>query len=284
MDQKLKIVILVLVILLGISLSIVFSIQNSKLALLREYNDTKQRLTQENEKLTNKLNTILAENRGLKDRLEAIQADLQRITAERDQNQESYVLASKEKMELVEKLKSYPRLQEDIESFQSGNKALKEKISSLEENELALKAELDKLRQNNQGLKQKLKEARYASQERIPVVSGIKRGEQEANLAQEPELRSVDLPPIVVSSQPSFDDINLPSLLEGEVLDVNTEYNFVVINLGREAGISEGMFFQVFRDDELLGKVEVIQLREEISACDIIEVDMPFKTGDIVRY
>jgi hypothetical protein len=49
-------------------------------------------------------------------------------------------------------------------------------------------------------------------------------------------------------------------------------------------GVQEGMVFDVFRSNKFLGKVEVIQLRERIAACDIIQADVLFKTGDIVRY
>ncbi len=267
MEGKLKIIVVVLVILLAVSFSIVFGIQNSKLKLLREYNYAKEKLTQENEKLTNKLNSMLAQNRDLQARLAAIQRDLERLTTERNQAQDRYELVNKEKQELLKKSNSYMQLQNDIESLKNENKMLEEQTSTLGKDKLALEADLNELRQENESLKQKIDEAKQILKEKALT-----------------EGRSIDLPPIVVSSQAVSPDKGMPPLLQGEIINVNGEYNFVVINLGQDRGLTKGMVFEVFREDKFLGKVEVVQTRSEIAACNIIQANIPFKTGDIVRY
>ncbi len=280
-EGKLKIIILVLVVLLATSLFLIFSIQSSKSALLREYNYTRQKLTQANKELTNKLSSILAENSSLQDRLRVIQEDLERASAERSQVQTRFELINKERAELLEKLKLYAQLQKDLELFKNENRALKEQIDVLEKNKFKLKSDLNGLRRDNEILKQKIEEAQRSLEEKT-LMAGYGK-EQEVDLTQESELWSVDLPPIVISPQ-LLADIDLPSSLEGGIINVNREYNFVVIDLGQGMGVREGMVFEVFRKGKFLGKVEVIQLREKIAACDIIQANIPFRVGDIVRY
>ena len=280
MEGKLKFIILVLVILLAISLFVVFNIQNSKLALFREYNESKERLTQENEKFAKELKRTLTDNQSLQERIGVMQRDLERISSERDQLERSFRLVSKERMALLERIKSYGQLGKDLESFKKENKILKEKVNALGEDKLKLETDLDEFRQDNESLKQELKQAKLSLKEKaLPRYVG----KQEVDLREEYGVRSVDLPPIIVSSEASL-GITPFSSLEGKILNVNREYNFVVINLGQHMGVKQGMVFEVFREYELLGKIEVVQVREEITACDIIQVDTPFETGDIVRY
>jgi murein DD-endopeptidase MepM/ murein hydrolase activator NlpD len=281
MQKRIKIIILVLVILLAVSLFIIFSIQSSRLALSREYASTEQRLTQMNDELGNQLNSALADNRGLQNRLEVIQGDLERISCERDEAQRRYELVSKERQGLLERLASYAQLQSDLESFKDENKLLRKKITIIKKQNLSLESDLNKLKKDNQDLRQRAEEARH-----IPEA-GPSRPEyakaEESKITQKYNVCSVDLPPIVVSPWGSS-AVGLPLSLEGRILNVNTEYNFVVIDLGQGAGVKEGMVFSVLRKDKLLGKIEVIQLRGEIAACDIIRADSPFKIADIVRY
>jgi len=88
----------------------------------------------------------------------------------------------------------------------------------------------------------------------------------------------VELPPIVVSSQPqktarltspSLEKISDRSGLRGRIVTVNKEHNFVVIDLGSQDGINIGNVFNVYRGEILLGAVEVIQMRDRIAAADI---------------
>jgi len=173
-------------------------------------------------------------------------------------------LVNKEREELLERLKVYAQLQKDLETSKDENKTLKSQVNSLERYKLNLETELNKLRRENEDLKQKFVEA-------------------ESKTTSVSEVGSIDLPPIVISPQVSS-DIGLSSSLKGKILSVNSEYNFVVVDLGRSNGLKEGMVFEVLREGRLLGKVEVIQAREKIAACDIIQADSPFKAGDFIRY
>jgi myosin heavy subunit len=284
MVDKLKIIVIGLALLLAISLFLVFGIQASKSRLLRDYNSTRQKLTQENKALTDKLETVLAEKRSLEDRLSVIQEDLERMSSEKDQLQQRLELVNKERQELLDKAKLFVQVEQDGGSLKNENQALREQIASLEKEKRTLEDNLKAVEQDKESFKQKITEAKQIlKKESAPPPPSEYEMEQELSVTQEAGVWSVDLPPIVVSPQVTSGAKSSFSLT-GEILNVNTEYAFVVINLGEQMGVRQGMTFDVFRGDRYLGKVGVIQLRQRIAACDIIQADMLFKTGDIVRY
>ena len=92
---------------------------------------------------------------------------------------------------------------------------------------------------------------------------------------------SVELPPIVVRPQ-SGNSQSESVPVDGKVLAVNKESNFVIVDLGEGAGIKVGNRFRVSRDGQYVGDVEVIQIRKNISACDIKKEIVPIQIGDSV--
>jgi len=284
---KLKVIILVLVVLLAISFFIIFGIQNSRLKLVREYRETKQTLTQRNEELSRRLERALAENQTHQDRLGILQEDLERISSERDHLQQKFELVNKEREELLQRVGSYGQLQENLDSFQDTNQKLQEQIATLEQAKLTLEARLNEATQDKENFEQRIAQAKQILKKE-PAMAGyvyVQAQAQERPLTQQGSEWSVDLPPIVVSPPPQVDTgVKASFSLTGKILNVNTKYAFVVIDLGQQMGVRNGMVFDVFRRNTLLGRVEVIQLREKIAACNIVQADMLFKTGDTVRY
>lgn len=59
----------------------------------------------------------------------------------------------------------------------------------------------------------------------------------------------------------------------GEVLTINREFAFLVISLGKKDGITEGMVFDIKRDNRDLGRLRVETVRENISAAALIDKD-----------
>lgn len=59
---------------------------------------------------------------------------------------------------------------------------------------------------------------------------------------------------------------------EGKILVVNQAENFVVLNLGKKDGIEKGMIFEVFRNEGKIGKVKVMEVREDLCAANIEKV------------
>ncbi|MDD2679547.1 MAG: hypothetical protein PHO03_01920 [Candidatus Omnitrophica bacterium] len=72
--------------------------------------------------------------------------------------------------------------------------------------------------------------------------------------------------------------------LEGKVLVLNKEYNFVVINLGAKDGVAAGELFSVYRGDNYLGDVKVEKVQDVMSAAGFVAGDVKnkVKEGDRV--
>jgi len=81
------------------------------------------------------------------------------------------------------------------------------------------------------------------------------------------ESASVELPPIVI--KPSASGLKG---LQGEIIAVNQEEKFVVIDMGESSGLRPGVLLKIMRGDKEVGTAEVIETRKEISAADIKEV------------
>ncbi|MDD5506049.1 MAG: hypothetical protein PHR73_04785, partial [Candidatus Omnitrophica bacterium] len=72
--------------------------------------------------------------------------------------------------------------------------------------------------------------------------------------------------------------------LEGKVLVLNKEYNFVVINLGAKDGLAAGELFSVYRGNTYLGDVKVEKVQDVMSAAGFVADDVKnkVKEGDKV--
>ena len=98
----------------------------------------------------------------------------------------------------------------------------------------------------------------------------------------------VELPPIVVqSAATSFQavaDVFAADETRGEIIAVNKEENFVVIDIGDDSGLKVGSILDVMRGESKLATIEIIETREEIAAADIKELKQNFslREGDIV--
>ena len=75
------------------------------------------------------------------------------------------------------------------------------------------------------------------------------------------------------------------SASDGQVVVVNREYDFIVMNIGRNHGLSIGQEFQVVRNDEVMGRVKVEKVYDELSAAAILQETQPdnIHEGDLVR-
>jgi myosin heavy subunit len=73
-----------------------------------------------------------------------------------------------------------------------------------------------------------------------------------------------------------------PVFASGEVLTVNKEFAFLVINLGKSHGIEEGMVLSIRRDNKNLAQVHVETVREHICAAALVDKEnlLQIRAGD----
>ena len=94
----------------------------------------------------------------------------------------------------------------------------------------------------------------------------------------------VELSPIIVNSNaPHFAQEKAPTGFSGRVVSVNIPNNFIVVDLGSTAGVAVGDKLSVYRGNENIAQVEVIQVRQEISAADIKQQWQRVNVGDTIK-
>lgn len=96
---------------------------------------------------------------------------------------------------------------------------------------------------------------------------------------------TVELEKVVVTDAGTA---NAPSAFggpQGQVVVVNREYDFVVMNLGKNQGLTLGQEFQVMRDNQVLARVKVEKIYDELSAAAILSPSdkAAIREGDVVR-
>ncbi len=94
----------------------------------------------------------------------------------------------------------------------------------------------------------------------------------------------VELPPIVVSS--NGEPMNFKTGMagfNGRVISINEVNNFVIVDIGENKGITLGDSLSVYRDSKYIARLEVIQVRKDISAADLKDQWSKVRIGDIIR-
>lgn len=224
---------------------------------------------------------LKAENRDLS-------VKLSRFEEERDVLEEkvrdSGVVAEILSKDLLREKAKAEKDKADFEKAKIDNRFLKTRIAELEKNTVSF----DKLLAEKDDLKLKIasleKDLEYKNQEISGMETALNSRERKAEEYRAEAYHSpqeVNLPPIVLERArhgedkvptSSFDWMNKDSNLKGRIVTVNREHGFVVIDLGKQRNVEIGTMFDVYRGSTLIGRLETIQCRQRISACDIIDM------------
>ena len=105
---------------------------------------------------------------------------------------------------------------------------------------------------------------------------------------------TVELDKVVVTNSPEASStVSLPSSMgyaptaapQGQIIVVNREYDFIVMNLGKSQGLEIGQEFAVVRGQQVLGRVKIEKIYDELSAAAIMPESNKdaIREGDLVR-
>jgi len=175
---------------------------------------------------------------------------------------------------------------EESENIRAENRFLRNKVAAIEETTSdinALVAEKKDMERVIAGLKRDLDYKDREIRKMEVALSEQSRKNVEARAEAYHTPQEVDLPPIVLERSSytadtaiditdSPDWLNRPSGLRGNVVTINREHNFVVIDLGKYHGVETGDRFNIYRGEILIGTLEAIQCRDRIAACDITDI------------
>jgi chromosome segregation ATPase len=267
------------------------------------------------ESVNSKLKTLESGNEQLKKDKAALDLEMKSIGNERQelkrQLEYNQKLMDSLAQELVREKNDKFQLQENLEnslsSLKNENTLLKKQLSNLGSQKTELENRLagmdDKakgLQKEKTELENKLNVMDSLVKENISQIGSLKKRleaaarKEEVIVATEGAKEAVELPPIIVrpKTEAKIETVTERSAplsftstdLTGKVLSVNKDSNFIIVDLGEESGIRAGDSFRVYRDNnQEIATVEVIQVRQNISACDIKKETVSIKIGDTIR-
>ncbi len=225
------------------------------------------------------LSTMEKNNKELSLKIDELSQEKSRIEKEMEIKERTMRIVSRD---LVSEREARKIAMEELSKLRGENASLKRELIVLNKEKVRLQtnimdvsAKKDDLQQKISNVEDVMKEKSLDLEELQKELTTTIKGDSGVTAR---ETASVELPPIVVKSGTS------PKGLRGEILAVNPEEKFVVINIGEASGIGPGNEFRVLRNNKEIGRVQVIETRKDICAADIKDVapGNMLREGDIV--
>ena len=240
-----------------------------------------EELERELEKMKHSKEELQKQYENLKLDLDTAKAQLEELKRKLDFNKRTIEILSQE---LVREKDDKRSIAQQIEKFREDNLNLKREVKRLTALKEALEKDLLKAKEEKMILARRVEEMETQIKSQHQELTTLKdKIEKTAQLktVKPQETKAVELPPIVVTPK----EEKPVSKVEGKIIAVNKEQMFVIIDLGQLQGISAGMSLGAYRNDVKIADLKVIEVRKEISACDIVSLkpDTDLKVGDIVR-
>ncbi|MBI4972717.1 MAG: hypothetical protein HZC16_02730 [Candidatus Omnitrophica bacterium] len=192
--------------------------------------------------------------------------------------------------ELVRERNDKFQIENTFKEIKAENLILRRQLKSLGKRKINLEKKLAQLQTKNTDLENRFTEMDTLLKGQTSQIGGLKTQletapDAQAAIAPAKEGESaVELAPIVVRPKDQVSTATTaPLSVSGKVIALNKENNFVIIDLGLEAGLKLGDTFQVYRDAGPIANIEVIQLRTSIAACDIKKQTRDIEIGDTIR-
>jgi len=191
--------------------------------------------------------------------------------------------------DLVREKRDKKTLSDQLDSLRQENFELKSRLMAMGDKKTSLEGKLVDLQQEREILAKRLAELDSVLQERvdqiIEVKNDLKSARTEAKKVSTQDSRVVQLQPIVVRATDESTPSRSGAPVSGQVLAINDENNFVIVDVGEQDGVAVGQTLTVSREGQRVGTLEVIQTRKEIAAADIksLSSGLKLKIGDTVR-
>src|SRR3989338_2556329 len=194
-------------------------------------------------------------------------------------------LANTLSIELAREKNDKRYVAERVDKFKEENLNLRSQIKELSSAKVSLEKTIARLNEDRDKITQRLAETESVIQNRIDEIVDIKSNIDKRLKTDSGESKEIELPPIIVSAPGKETAVQEAGTagLDGRVLSINPDNNFVVVNLGEEAGIQLGDSLGVYRGSKYIAGLEVIQVRKNICAADIKQKNAKIQVGDAVK-
>ena len=177
---------------------------------------------------------------------------------------------SQEKAAHLETSNKLEQLKDDLSNQKSLRQDLENKLAQLQEDSKQIKEQIRIMQEQKAALEQKIKNLEEGS-------SNVELGKVVVN--------NEEVAPANAAAAPGR-NVVLPSSngLEGKVMIVNKEFNFVVINLGSKDKVKVGDEFLVYRSGRTVGEIKVEKVHEFMSAAGFpVDLKDAIRENDTVK-
>ncbi|MDP8264397.1 MAG: hypothetical protein P9M12_02820 [Candidatus Aceula lacicola] len=162
------------------------------------------------------------------------------------------------------------------EEIKKENLVLKTDVDSLSEEKNQFQEEAIALREKTSLLDQELSASKDLRKELTEKLK--EREERIKSLEEGTEQTKVELDKIVITPGDVAESVatrkevidELPQVIEGQILKVNNENNFVIINLGQTSNLQDDAVVEIYRGKSLLGEARVTRVQATMSVVDIL--------------
>lgn len=152
------------------------------------------------------------------------------------------------------------QIRQDLEQQKSLRSNLETKFNQAQEEVKKIQAQLIELESKKSELEAKIKDLE-AKEQKVELGEIV--------VSPEPEAATV-----VETEEKAEEKTGSASQLEGKVLVINKDYNFVVINLGGKDGVGTGNVFSVYRNNKYLGDIKVEKIHDSMAAAGFVTKDL----------
>ena len=229
------------------------------------------------------------EAKNLTDAKEEIEHKLQQSQQEFDRKVKyNEDLANSLSLEIARAHSDQKQANDHAENVKQENTKLQSQLKQLSTTKLALEKTIAQINQEKSVMQKKLAETEGVIQGRIDEIWQIKQNLDKKISDLPKSSGEVELPPIIVNAQQGQNDAPAKAVVaaktQGSIISINEANNFVIVDFGEGDGSQVGRKLKVYRGNNQVAALEVIQVRKDISAADIKQKSTVLRVGDIVRY
>ncbi|OGX38040.1 MAG: hypothetical protein A3C36_06645 [Omnitrophica WOR_2 bacterium RIFCSPHIGHO2_02_FULL_52_10] len=257
--------------------------QGDKAVLEKEFEELKKQnflMEEKKKEADDRLNDLSDElelEKGLREEIKLEAASLQEKLNEAQKSKEELSQSFKEKEKAAVDLKS------ELAKYGKEIKELKFQLNTeMERNKKFSEAHEQTTKEQQEEIS-RLKNLQTKGSVYVPEHIGAGPGEEEASqvVSLGVELDEIVVNPHAVGAEedtlhstasvPLDMTVNtLDSFVEGRILSVDVETEFVIVSLGENDGLSVGNVLSVYRNNDYLGDIKVTRLQPKMSAADLI--------------
>lgn len=225
--------------------------------------DELTRSTTQYERIRSELEEAKKKVSVLTDQMKETQGKIDTLTVSLEEEKSARIEAQAKKEELRYEFDQQKSLRINLET----------KLSDLQEVIKDKEVQIKELSSQKSELEEQMKAVKQSESQRVELGTIVVSPEETVSAKSRAAAIVKDVAP---AKAPQFSS----EVLEGKVLVVNKNYNFVVINLGIQDGITVGSEFSVYRKKQFLGDLKIEKVHDSMSAAGFLTDGLSYKLNE----